>query len=80
VGPGEHPVFHEPLIGVRWRAWRWTRQPPVGGGEGWGYGGILALRGLVGQVWFWAARQASAPAGTPSGVGAGWLPLTLLRV
>jgi hypothetical protein len=31
-------------------------------------------------VWFWAARQASAPAGMPSGVGAGWLQLTRLRV
>ena len=36
------------------------------------------LRG--GRVLFWAARQASAPAGTPSGVGAGRLQLTRLRV
>jgi hypothetical protein len=45
-----------------------------------GSGGQRPAPGLGGQVWFWAARQASAPAGTPSGVGAGWLQLTRLRV
>ncbi|WP_457767938.1 hypothetical protein [Cyanobium sp. ULC084] len=30
---------------------------------------MLAAAGRLGQVWFWAARQAIAPAGIPSGVG-----------
>jgi len=32
---------------------------------------MLAAAGRPGQVWLWVARQAIAPAGIPSGVGAG---------
>jgi antitoxin MazE len=33
-----------------------------------GYGAMLAPAGRLGQVWFWAARQAIAPAGIPCGL------------
>ena len=33
-----------------------------------GHGVMLAAAGRPGQVWFWAARQAGAPAEIPSGV------------
>jgi hypothetical protein len=40
---------------------------------------MLAAAGGPGQqVWFWAARQAIAPAGIPSGVGVMRLQLTRL--
>ena len=46
-----------------------------------GDGVAQALVGWGGaRFGFWAARQVSAPAGTPAGVGAWWLQLTRLRV
>ncbi|SBO43304.1 protein of unknown function [Cyanobium sp. NIES-981] len=42
-------------------------QALVGGGGG--HGAMLAAAWRPGQVWIWAARQAGAPAGIPSGVG-----------
>lgn len=41
---------------------------------------MLAAAGRPGQVWFWAARQAGAPAEIPSGVGVIRLQPTRLRV
>ena len=41
---------------------------------------MLAAAGRPGHVWFWAARQAIAPAGIPSGVGVMRLQPTRLRV
>jgi hypothetical protein len=41
---------------------------------------MLADAGQPGQVWFWAARQAGAPAEIPSGVGVMRLQPTRLRV
>lgn len=41
---------------------------------------MLAAAGRPGQVWFWAARQAIAPAGIPSGVGAWRLQPTWFQV
>jgi len=41
---------------------------------------MVAAAGLQGQVWFWAARQANAPAGIPSGVGVQRLQPAGLRV
>lgn len=40
---------------------------------------MVAAAGRPGQVWFWAARQAIAPAGIPSGVGVLGLQPTRLR-
>ena len=40
---------------------------------------MVADAGRPGQVWFWAARQAIAPAGTPSRVGVMRLQPTRLR-
>ena len=34
-----------------------------------GHGAMVAAAGRPGQVWFWAARRAIAPAGIPSGMG-----------
>ena len=34
-----------------------------------GHGSTVSAAGLQSQVWFWAARQAIAPAGIPSGNG-----------
>ena len=55
-------------------------QALVGGGGGWGHGGMVAAAGHQGQVWFWAARQAGAPAGIPFGVGVMRLQPTRRRV
>jgi hypothetical protein len=41
---------------------------------------MLAGAGRPVQVWVWAARQAIAPAGIPSGVGVRRLQPTRLRV
>jgi len=41
---------------------------------------MLAAAGRPDQVWFWAARQAGAPAGIPSGVCVMRLQPTRLRV
>jgi hypothetical protein len=53
--------------------------------SGWSMG-LLRIRaamvtaaGLQGQVWFWAARQAGAPAGIPSGMGVMRLQPTWFR-
>ena len=54
-------------------------QALVGGGGVGGYGVMLAADGRPGQVWCWAARQAIATAGNPSGVGAWRLQPTRLR-
>ena len=40
----------------------------------------MVTAGHQGQVWFWAARQAGASAGIPSGVGVMRLQPTRLRV
>jgi hypothetical protein len=45
-----------------------------------GHGVMLAAAGRPGQVWLWAARQAGAPAGIPSGMGAWRLQPTRRRV
>ena len=45
-----------------------------------GHGVMRAAAGRPGQVWFWAARQAVAPAGIPSGVIAWRLQPTRLLV
>ncbi|EAQ76465.1 hypothetical protein WH5701_04320 [Synechococcus sp. WH 5701] len=44
-------------------------QAKEGSGGAGGHGVMLAAVGRAGQVWFWAACQAGAPAGIPSGVG-----------
>jgi hypothetical protein len=41
---------------------------------------MVAAAGRPGQVWFWAAGQAIAPDGIPSGVGVLRLQPTRLRV
>ena len=64
------------------------QDPPGGGlpqakegsrGAG-GHGAMLAAAGRPGQVLFWAARQAGAPAGIPSGVAVMRLQGAWLRV
>jgi len=52
----------------------------VGGGGGRGHGAMVAVAGGSGQVRLWAARQAGAPAGILSVMGAWRLQPTRLRV